>query len=90
MEKEFIGALLITILFGLIRFVEMKYFDNEITPLKFFVRDVVKVFLSALVGLFIFLQFNGPLTDFINTITNNPPTLNTSIPLPIFTDDPGF
>lgn len=90
MEKEFIGALLITILFGLIRFVEMKYFEGERTPLKFFVRDIIKVFLSALVGLFVFLQFNEPLTDFINTITNAPPALNTSVPLPIFTDDPGF
>jgi H+/Cl- antiporter ClcA len=88
MEKEFIAALFITILFGIMRFVEIRYVDKDSPPLKFFVRDVIKVFFASFIGVFVFSQFNHSLTDFINVLTNNP---TVSIPSPvIFTDEPTF
>jgi hypothetical protein len=89
MEKEFIVACFITILFAVLKFIEIRYIDKETPPLKYVVRDAIKVFFSALVGVFIFSKLNSHITDFMNTITNTP-SIDTSISPIIFTDEPGF
>jgi hypothetical protein len=89
MEKEFIVAFFITILFGLMKFIEMRYIDKEMPPLKYFVRDAIKVFIASLIGVYIFSQLNSSITHFVNTITNTPSLDIASSPF-IFTDEPGF
>jgi len=89
MEKEFVVALFITILFGIMKFIEIRYIDKETPALKFIVRDAIKVFFASFVGVFIFSKLNSSITDFMNTLTNNP-SLDTTIPPVIFTDEPGF
>lgn len=88
MEKILVISGLITFLFSIAKVVEMKYIDKQWPPLKYLIRDAFMVFLAAVVGLFVFFQMNGTLTDFMNIVTENK-SLNLKA-TQIFTDDPGF
>lgn len=47
MEKALFLAIGITIVFGIFKFLEMKYLDKHLKPLRDLVRDLVMVFLSS-------------------------------------------
>jgi len=88
MEKLLIIASIITFMFSIMKVIEMKYVAKQWTPLKYVIRDAVMVFGSALLGLFIFFQINGTMTDFFNVVTDGKAmNLNTT---QVFTDAPGF
>jgi hypothetical protein len=88
MEKEFILAALVTFLFSLLKFIEMKYIDKEMKPMKLFIRDAIIVFISTLLCCYVFFSYDTYITDFFNVVTDskiiNP--ANTQV----FTDVPGF
>ena len=88
MEKVFLFAIGVTILFSILKFAEMKWIDNEIKPLKLFVRDVIMVFVSAFGCALVLLKFSTNIDDFISILTNvktlNPDTTQ------IFTGVPDF
>jgi hypothetical protein len=88
MEKEFILAVLVTFLFSVLKFIEMKYIDKEIKPMKLFIRDAIIVFVSTLLCCYLFFSYDSYITDFFNVVTDskiiNP--ANTQV----FTDVPGF
>jgi H+/Cl- antiporter ClcA len=88
MEKEFIFAIFVTLLFGIIKFIEIRYIDKEMPPLKYVSRDAIKVFFASWVSILLFSKLNGPISDFMNTITNTP-SLDVASPV-IFTGEPGF
>jgi hypothetical protein len=80
MVNIFLIALIIAIVFLVIKFIEMRFIDKESKPLKLLIRDALLVYLSVVAGYFILEQLkpviqNGG-TDIINT--------------PVFTDNPGF
>ena len=77
MEKYIIHSGIITFVYLLMKFVEMRIAVKETKPIKELVRDTVIVYLSAIVGLYIIDEFI-PTTDVAKTITN------------VFTDLPGF
>jgi hypothetical protein len=88
MEKEFILAAFVTLMFSVLKFVEMKYVDKESKPMKLFVRDSIIVFICTLLSSYLFFSFDGYISDFFNVVTDskviNP--ANTQV----FTDVPGF
>ena len=88
MEKIFIISTIITFLFCLVKFIEMKYLDKELKPLKFLVRDAVMVFVCSLAAALFVFNMDGSITDFFNVLTDTK-TLNTAT-TQIFTDEPGF
>lgn len=88
MEKVFIVAIFATILFSIIKFIELRYLEKEQKPLKFVVRDTIIVFLSCLVSSFSFFYLENYISDFFNIVTETK-TLNTNA-TQIFTDAPGF
>jgi multisubunit Na+/H+ antiporter MnhB subunit len=88
MEKIFIISTIITFLFCLVKFIEMKYLDKELKPLKFLVRDAVIVFVCSLAAAVFVFNMDGSITDFFNVLTDTK-TLNTAT-TQIFTDEPGF
>jgi hypothetical protein len=88
MENLFLFAIFTTVLFVLIKVVEMKYLEKEFKPLKFIVRDAVIVFGSALGAAYGFFYMKGSFSDFVNIVTENK-TLNMEA-TQIFTDTPGF
>lgn len=88
MEKVLIFAISITILFCIFKFIEMKYIDHEIKPLKYFVRDAIMVFSSSIVCVYILLQYDKNITDLFAVVTDTKifsPDATT-----VFTGEPGF
>jgi len=74
-QSNFVLALAISIVYGLVKFIEMKFILKEIKPLKTLFRDVVIVYLSVLCGIFIVEQvipIKGNLTEKIGAFTNTP------------------
>jgi len=66
----------------------MKYLENELKPLKFFVRDAIIVFSSSIVATYVCFHLDSSITDFFNVITESK---NLSVAsTEIFTDAPGF
>jgi len=88
MENLFLFAIFTTILFVLIKVVEMKYLEKEMKPLKYMVRDAVIVFGSSLGAATATFYVRGSFADFLNVVTENK-VLNTDATL-VFTDAPGF
>ena len=88
MEKLFVLALLITILFCITKFAEMRYLNQEMKPLKDLVRDALVVFVCAMTGGFGFFYLQDSMSDFFNVVTETK-VLN-SASTQIFTDVPAF
>jgi ABC-type anion transport system duplicated permease subunit len=90
MEQVIVFALIVTVLFSVFKFAEIKLFEKpkEIKPLKYFVRDVVLVFVSASIGAFIYMNMNEQIGEFFNVITET--KVLSAGPAPVFTDAPGF
>ena len=90
MENMLIVAIITTVLFFAIKFVEMRFIDkqNGMKPLKFLVRDLVIVFVSSLMTGFIFFNSNRQISEFVNTITDT--KVITEGAAQVFTDAPGF
>ena len=88
MEKVLIFAISITVLFCILKFLEMKYIDREIKPLKYFVRDAIMVFSSSILCLYLLLQYDKNITDLFAVVTDSKvfSTDTTSV----FTGEPGF
>jgi hypothetical protein len=80
MRNTFIIAAIVSILFFIIKFVEMKYIEKEDKPLKFLFRDTLIVYFSVFGGLFIFEKVN----PFINVTDAKTGVTQ------VFTDNPGF
>lgn len=72
MEKVLIFAGSITLVFCIFKFVEMKYLDEEIKPLKSFVRDAIMVFSSAFLSVYVLLHYDKTITDLFSVITDTP------------------
>lgn len=80
MDNIFIIALIISIIFLIGKFIEMRFIDKESKPVKLLMRDTILVYLSVILGYFIIGQIN-PLLEGGSII----PTTT-----PVFTDNPGF
>jgi hypothetical protein len=90
LDKVLLISAFITLLFCLFKFVEMKFIDKELKPIKHVVRDAAYVFGSSLIGVFGFLNMNTSIKDFMNVITDNKNTDVSGTTTQIFTGEPGF
>jgi hypothetical protein len=90
MDKSFLLALVITLLFGLTKFLEWRFLseDDEDRPLKEVVRDLLIVLVCSMTGSFLFFHFQQYIMDFFNVVTETK-VLNAST-TQIFTDVPAF
>jgi hypothetical protein len=77
MENVFIVAMIISIVFFIGKFVEMRFIEKENKPLKFLIRDTILVYFSVIISNFIITQIN-------------PIVINVQKNTPVFTDNPGF
>jgi hypothetical protein len=83
-------SLIITVLFCFMKFVEMKFIDKEMKPLKFVIRDSAVVFLCSVAGVFGVLNMKTTISDFFNVVTESKVADVASSNTQIFTDAPGF
>jgi len=79
MTNIFVTAAIISIIFFIIKFIEMRIVDKENKPLKLLIRDSLLVYFSVVAGYFIIDQLKPAIQQGSN-ISN--PT--------VFTDNPSF
>jgi hypothetical protein len=77
MEKYILQAGIISFIYLLLKFMEMRITKKETKPMKELIYDTVIVYFSAFVGMYIIDEFL-PTTSIVKTVTN------------VFTDAPGF
>jgi hypothetical protein len=80
MENIFVIAAIISIIFFIAKFLEMRFVENESKPLKLLIRDSLLVYFSVVFGNFIIGQINP-------ILTGGNKSANVT---PVFTDNPGF
>jgi hypothetical protein len=79
MDNIFLVAGIISVIFFIAKFLEMRYIEDEPKPLKFLIRDSLLVYVSVVIGSFVLEQLKPVIND-IDVI---------SAPL-AFTDNPPF
>lgn len=79
MDNIFLVAGVISVIFFIVKFLEMRYIDNESKPLKILIRDSLVVYVSVVMGSFIIDQLKPLINE------NNVSTLPQ-----VFTDNPPF
>ena len=73
-------ALIIAIVFLVIKFIEMRFIEKENKPLKLLIRDTLLVYISVVLGYYILEQLKPVIQNGGSNIVNTP----------VFTDNPGF
>lgn len=79
MDNIFLIAGIISVIFLIAKFLEMRYIDKEPKPLKVLVRDTLLVYVSVVFGSFIMDQLKPVINEI--DVPNNPLA---------FTDNPPF
>ena len=79
MNQSILTAVVISVIFFIIKFLKMRFVDNESEPLKTIVKETGYVFASALLGGFLMEQFK--FNNILETIKEAPA---------VFTNEPGF
>ena len=87
MDKVFVLGFIITLIYCIGKFVEVKYLD-ETKPLKDIVRDALIVLVSSMSGAFCYFYFETSITDFLNVVTETKVLNNTTTQ--VFTGNPEF
>jgi len=89
MEKILIISIAITVIYSIAKFIEMKFIENDVKPLKIVLRDALIVASSSFVSLFFYFYLETYLFDFFNIITNTKTNIYEKT-INVFTDDPNF
>ena len=79
MNNIFLVAGIISVIFFIVKFLEMRFVDKESKPLKFLIRDTVVVYVSVVSGNFVYEQLTPAIAE--NVIGSSPIA---------FTDNPPF
>ena len=80
MSNIFIEAGIISFVYFIIKFIEMRFIDKESKPLKFLIRDSLLVYFSVICGNFVIDQLKPMIQEGGENVVN--PS--------VFTDNPGF
>lgn len=80
MNNIFAISAVVSIVYLIIKFIEMRFVDKENKPLKTLIRDALLVYVSSVFGFFILEQLNPVI---VNVTERNKIT-------PVFTDNPEF
>ena len=78
MENIFVIAGIISIIFVIIKFIEMRFVEKEAKPLKLLIRDALLVYFSVISGYFILeqlkpiIQNGGENSTITPVFTGNP------------------
>jgi len=81
MQNIFVIAGIISVIFFIVKFIEMRFVDKESKPLKFLIRDSLLVYFSVIAGNFIVDQLKPVIDEGGEAVVTNPA---------VFTDNPGF
>ena len=82
MENFYIVSITISIIYVVLKFIEMRFISKENVAIKEIIRDTVMVFISTIGGMFIIDQIKPLGTVIKRTTGTQPPS--------VFADAPGF
>lgn len=88
MEKIFLIAIVITMIYTAINLAESKFLQKKMKVVRELIREGFFVFVASIIGLFAFFKLSGSLSDFFNMITDT--KTETVKETEIFTGEPGF
>ena len=71
MEKALILSVFITIMFFVLKLIDMKYMSKEWKPMKTVIRDSLLVLVGSTLSVLIYFLTNGRMNDFFNILTHN-------------------
>jgi hypothetical protein len=81
MGNIFIDSAIISAVFFIVKFIEMRFIEKESKPLKLLVRDSLLVYFSVICGNFVIDQLKPLIQEGGENIVVSPS---------VFTDNPGF
>lgn len=90
MENIIILTISISVVFLIVKLLEMKYIEKDIKPLKHTVKDSMIVGISSFVCIYIFFQFRTIIFDTIGKSFGGNGSIDMANSPEIFTDNPGF
>ena len=78
MDNIFLVAGIISIIFFVVKFLEMRYVEKESKPLKILIRDALVVYVSVVAGMFVLEQLTPVIKETVVpsspiAFTDNPP-----------------
>ena len=79
MENYFYSAGILSVIFFICKFIEMRFITKTNKSLKELIIDSSYVFFSGIIALFVIEQFNGDKIKLVSTSST-----------PVFTDNPNF
>lgn len=89
MENTILLTIVISVLFIILKMVEMKYIEKEMLPLKSVVRETLIVVLCSFGALYVFFEFKGKISEWFGLSVIGG-AMDILKPPEIFTDNPGF
>jgi hypothetical protein len=79
MDNIFVIAAIVSVIFIIAKFIEMRFIEKESKPLKLLIRDALLVYVSVVMGYFILGQLKPIIQDG-----------GTVVAPPVFTGNPDF
>ena len=79
MDNIFLIAGIISVIFFIAKFLEMRFIEKESKPLKYLIRDTLLVYVSVITGHFVYDQVTPAISE--NLLSSTPIA---------FTDNPPF
>ena len=70
MEKVLLFAILVTVLFGVLKLIEIRFIEKENKSPKYAIRDLLMAFCSSFISATLFIQYSSYLDDFLSIITD--------------------
>ena len=91
MNNIFLVAAIISVIFFIVKFVEMRFIEKENKPLKYLIRDSLLVYFSVLTGYFVIEQVQPMMEGAMNGGSSSGSGSGSgSTNVAVFTDNPGF
>ena len=88
MEKVVFFSLVVSVLFLIFKFLEMKYIDHAYKPAREIIRDLLMVGVSSFLGAFILLRNGNSVSKLMDVITDK--KISPLDGASVFTDNPNF
>jgi hypothetical protein len=82
MDNIFFIACIISLVFLVFKFIEMRFVDKESKPLKYLIRDTLLVYVSVILGSFVLDQLRPVLSEVEGMTGGGSPA--------VFVDNPSF
>ena len=79
MNNYILSSIVISVIYFIIKFIEMRFINKEATPIKDILKNTLIVFISSIMGGFLLEQFK--INNIFETIKEVPN---------VFTNEPGF